>query len=72
VIAVTDRDAHVANTAGNRLVADNGLLPYRRNKFFLRDQSARVFDQMSQDFEALRAQLDLPLRRIEETSAPEV
>src|SRR5580704_3749011 len=60
--AVADRFPNFADALRQCFIGDNHVGPDRLEKLVLGDQPARIFDQATQDLEALWPQLDLAIR----------
>ena len=69
--AVADRFADFADALRQCFIGDDHIGPDRLEKLVLGDQPARIFDQATQDLEALWPQLDLAIR-CPQTSASDI
>src|SRR5580704_1031214 len=69
--AVADRFTDFADALRQCFIGDNHVGPDRPEKLVLGDQPARIFDQATQDLEALWPQLDLAIRA-PQTSASDI
>src|SRR5262249_1067684 len=61
LLAVRKRHTHVADTTSQRFIGDRDVRPDRFDEFVLWHQTARVLNEVAQNLEALRPQLDLAL-----------
>jgi hypothetical protein len=68
LLSIVKRDTHVADAAGQRFISHDDVGPDRLNELVLRYQPARVLDEIAQNLEALRPQLDLAIVRAEAAS----
>src|SRR6185437_10614317 len=69
--AVAEGAADIADAPGNRLVGHGDVDPYGLHDLVLPYQPAGPLDQKSQHVQALRAQVDLPIR-LTQAAAPKV